>query len=149
MATLKKALDEVGKLYIKELTLQLLRAGKKASGELINSLSYEVLTTVDGYLLQISAEDYITFVDKGRKPGRFPPRKAIDKWIKTRNIKPKGITQDQLSFLISRKIKEKGIKPTNVLSKTKKNILLNINKILTKGFNSEIEEEIRKILKSL
>lgn len=48
-------------------------------------------------------------VEKGRKPGTFPPVKRMRQWVKRKGI-AKGKQADAIAFLIGRKIKEKGIK---------------------------------------
>lgn len=149
MSTIKQALNDLGEEYIKELTLQLIKAGKKSSGDLINSLDYSVLETVNGYLITITSEPYLQYVDAGRRPGTFPPVKAIEKWVKREGIRFEKYTVKQTAFVIARSIKNKGIKPTNVLDKTKRNILQNIDKIISKGFSDDIEKEILKTLQSL
>jgi hypothetical protein len=113
---LVKALEIFGKEYINELADQLKKQDKNASGDLIKSLDSRVIKTAMGtlYTIQLRAEDYLKYVDKGRRPGTYPPISAISKWTRL-----KGISQTAV-FPIARKIKEKGIKPTNVIEKTLK-----------------------------
>ena len=142
---LKGQLDALGREYIAELTSQLISADKVASGSLINSLSYEVLETVDGLILKIIADDYLQYVDQGRKPGKRPPQKAIIKWIETRGIKINKQSTKQTAFVIARSIGLKGIKPTNVLKKTQQNIYKNIQTLISKGIEIDIQEYIKNL----
>jgi hypothetical protein len=77
--------------------------GMKASGKWIDSLLVEV-TDSEGI---IWGEDYTKQLIEGRPAGKFPPIKAIEKWIYD-----KGITSDipikSLAFLIARKIAQQG-----------------------------------------
>jgi len=86
-----------------ELIDKHLAIGMKASGNWIENLSVEV--NDEGGI--IWGTDYTKQLVEGRPPGKFPPVKAIEKWIYD-----KGITSDiplsSLAFLIARKIAEQG-----------------------------------------
>lgn len=145
---LKGQLDALGREYVAELTQQLISADKVASGQLINSLDYEVLETVNGLVLKIIADDYLKFVDEGRRPGKRPPQKAILKWVEQRGIKIKKQTSSQTAFVIARSIGKKGIKPTNVLKKTQQAIFRNIQTLINKGIEIDIQEYIKNLLQT-
>jgi hypothetical protein len=148
LRNLKKQLEALGREYVAELTKQLISADKVATGQLISSLDYEVLDTVNGLFLSIISEDYLINVDKGRRPGKRPPQKAIQKWIEARNIKFKKQTPNQTAFIIARSIGKKGIKPTNVLKKTQDAIFNNIQSLVSKGIQLDINEYLEKIFKT-
>ncbi len=59
LRNLKKQLEALGREYVAELTKQLISADKVATGQLISSLDYEVLETVNGLFLSIISEDYL------------------------------------------------------------------------------------------
>jgi len=109
-------LKEFGKDYVKVLTIMLKRAGKVASGALINSLNYKLKYEAQEILMILEANDYLEYVDEGRKPGSFPPVREISKWCSL-----KGIPQEA-AWAISTNIFKFGIKPTNVIEKTIKEI---------------------------
>lgn len=95
--------------------------GKKASGALISSITPQKISINGGtYTASISLVDYWKWVENGRRPGKFPPVKAIVEWIREKPILPREVnglkpTTDQLAFLIGRKIATEGIKPGNQL----------------------------------
>jgi hypothetical protein len=142
---LKAQLEALGREYVAELARQLVSDDKVATGNLINSLDYEVLQVANGLILQILADDYLTFVDKGRKPGKRPPQKAIQKWVENRGIIIKGQSSKQTGFLIARSIGKKGIKPTNVIKKTQQALFNNIQTLISKGIQLDINEYIKNI----
>lgn len=146
LRNLKAQLDALGREYVAELTQQLISTDKVSTGNLINSLDYEVLETVNGLVLKIIADDYLQYVDQGRRPGKRPPQKAILKWVENKGIKIKKQTPSQTAFVIARSIGKKGIKPTNVLKKTQTAIFNNIQTLVNKGISLDINEYLKNLL---
>lgn len=81
-----KALEKAGQ----EITTQMANIIKEnnavASGNLLKSLSYDVEVDSGVWSLVIEYADYGRFVDKGRNPGRFPPKKDIENWMALKGI---------------------------------------------------------------
>lgn len=85
--------------------------GMKASGNWLRQLETEVYSVGSRYVGRVLGTFYTYFLVNGRKPGKRPPSKVIEKWIRVKGITPKGnITVKQLAFLIARKIGEFGTK---------------------------------------
>lgn len=86
-----------------------------ASGNLYDSVQTQVVVGDTSLQVTITLEDYWKYVEEGRKPGTFPNVDAIREWVRIKPILPSPFyggrlpTQDQLAFLIGRKIKEDGI----------------------------------------
>lgn len=125
---------------------QLISDGKKATGNLINSVRGYVEYKGTILSVVIDVADYWRYVEYGRKPGKFPPIDKIRQWIKVKPVLPrpgkngKLPTENQLAFLISRKIAKKGIPATHSLSKT-------VNSF---NLRSQIMKELeRQVLKTL
>jgi hypothetical protein len=124
----------------KESTFQ---APVSASGKLANSLRYEITDTQ----LVIYSEDYIYFSVYGRKPSvnGTKPGKLIDsikQWIKDKPI-ISDISENQLAYLITRKIHREG--SSIYLFSGKKNTGLLDNVITTemiKEFNDKFTKQI-------
>jgi len=122
--------EEFGELLVTNLKQGLKDEGKSNSGSLVNSIRYTVKTNSDGKaVLALEAEDYLRFVDKGRKPGTFPNITAISKWARAKGISQRAV------FPIAKKIADEGIEATNVVStsidKTVKAFLPKYKKQLT------------------
>jgi hypothetical protein len=112
----KKLANEFGKDYVKILVAQL--KGNKpypkvASGSLINSINYRLQDTANGINVILLANDYLKYVDEGRKPGTYPPIQAIQRWVSIKGL-PK-----EAAWAIRTNIFKFGIKPTRVLAKTR------------------------------
>jgi hypothetical protein len=140
---LREALEIFGTEYINELTAQLRKSDKNASGNLIRSLETKIIKTGFGteYTLEIRGADYLEFVDRGRKPGKQPPLRAIQKWTKIKGINPKA------AYPIARSIGENGIKATNVIA----NSLRKVNKgralrVLEEGYFDWVDQMVDKMI---
>jgi len=131
-------LKQFGKDYVKILTIMLKRAGKSASGALINSLDFRLKREAKEILIILESNDYLEWVDKGRKPGSWPPVDAIRKWVSL-----KGIPQTAV-YPIGKKIFDFGIEPTNVIDKTIKEIQTSNN--FRKRYEDEMIENVEEII---
>lgn len=102
---------------------RLLNDDKKASGQLLNSITSEIKVGGEQFTVVLNLVDYWKYVEEGRKPGKFPPPKAILKWITVKPVIPRPIhgklpTKQQLAFLIGRKIATEGIEAGHQLKET-------------------------------
>lgn len=130
-------IDKVAELYKNNVPV--------ASGSFKNSISGEVIVNGSSYLAVLNLSEVWKYIEEGRRPGTFPPVNAIKEWITIKAITPKPFTlpngksriptTNQLSYLIGRKIKEKGIEPKPILKKTiddlKPELFDNLSKSLT------------------
>lgn len=135
-----KVLNEYGNDVAELYKRNLLEDNAKASGDLINSVKYIYEQRGNSYAVSLSLNDYWKYVEHGRKPGKWPPPSAIRKWIEIKPVLPRPMkngklpTLNQLTYLISRKIGEEGIRPRNILEKTLEDI------------NREYEDKISEAL---
>jgi len=145
---LKEQLDKIGKEVVADIVKQLLDADKKATGNLINSLRYEVLETVDSVLLNIISLDYLENIDKGRRPGaKQPPISSIIPWVQAKGLKVGNKGIESTAFAIAKSISVKGIKPLGIKQKVIDNIINNKTQLISEGFSKDIIEQIDKIIK--
>ena len=93
-----------------------------ATGNLLDTSIFKAIRDNEVIYLNASLPEYWKYVEYGRKAGgKYPPRKAIENWIKVKNIQPypdkNGMTPttQQLAFLICRSIAINGIQPKNLL----------------------------------
>lgn len=122
-------LNRYGRDLTNELRQQLIRAGKKASGNLIKSLDWEVVNNGGEYTISILAEDYLIYVDKGRKKGTPPPIQAIREWVSIKGF------EEGSEYPIAKGIGENGIDPTNVIDKSINNVDLELTSFVDGLFN--------------
>ena len=143
----KKALDNYKKIVVSELKRQL----NKPGSNLENSIVGGKINNADGFT--ISMNEYGTFVNDGRRPGKFPPRQKIEDWINKKGIKPKTLksgktpTLRQLGFLIGRSISRNGIKPVrffDVIDKIEPKMTKEIEAAYLKDLELELDKKIPK-----
>ena len=68
----------------------------------------------DVFSINMDVPDYWWFGENGRKAGKMPPIESVLKWIRIKRIIPRPLngelpTQEQLAFLIARKIGRYGV----------------------------------------
>lgn len=124
---LEKAINDFITDFIQTYKGLLIRDNKKATGDLINSIKpIEIEFSNNKISGSISLREYWKYIEYGTGPQHipdkrqqyWPPRDKILKWVKIK-IKPalprpvNGIKsiEKKLTFLISRKIHDDGIKP--------------------------------------
>lgn len=122
--TLISTLQEYASALAQDYKDRLIADDKVASHQLINSISTEIKVGSDSFLVVLNVVDYFKWVENGRKPGgKFPPIDKILSWIKVKPVIPRPMngklpTEQQLAFLIGRKIATEGIAPGNQLKET-------------------------------
>jgi len=142
-----KLANEFGKDYVKILVALLKnntvpsRAGlrpypKVASGKLVQSINYRLQPLATGIQVQLLSEDYLKYVDKGRRPGTYPPIQAIKRWAAI-----KGIPQEA-AWAIRKNIFKFGIKPTRVIARTR--FTIEKNRKYVQKYEKSIVDQITK-----
>lgn len=120
LATLDEYAEKAKELYKRKLTEKEINASYK----LLNSVETTVKRNDDEFIVSINLEPYWYYVENGRGPGKFPPVSKILDWIRIKPVIPYSDsrgrlpTEEQLAFLISRKIAEQGTEGRNVLYET-------------------------------
>ena len=143
---LRKQLEIIGVDAIGFITKILVEKDKQVTGNLIKSLDFKIVQQTNDLMLEILAAPYYSVVDKGRKPGKMPPIKPIQKWVDRKGIKFKNMSQGQTAFVIARSIGKKGIKGIDVTNKLIKEIIQNKEKLIKQGAIDDINEFIQDFI---
>jgi hypothetical protein len=128
----------------------LIRNKKVASGRLINSVRYTINS--QGKIKFLYDKDG-KWVTSGRKRNsRFPPPAAISKWIKQKGLRGRDaktgrfIKDKTLTYLISRGIAKKGIKPLPfmkmAIDKTIKQLPKILKPVVAKSAKAQVLKDI-------
>lgn len=111
MELLHAALFTVGRFIQKELSEELMAQGHKATGDLINSIKFDISNFgSDGMVLDISFFKYGIFVDSGRKAGKKRvPMVALIAWVIEKGIARGDAEVLRAAYAIREKIFKEGI----------------------------------------
>lgn len=143
---LYKALgDELKKNLIQELR----RTKAIASGDLLKSVNFTVQLTPQGAVINLNGNDYITYVDEGRKPGKYAPVSALKQWVKAKGIATDDAKVTAVAFAINTKIKRQGIKARPILEKTFDQNLPLYDKIIDEVLNKDLDKYLQQKLNEL
>lgn len=155
-------LNKFAKAVIKSSRQNLTKKGHKATGALYKSLDYDLNVSKNSFSLEFIMSEYGAFVDlgvKGKKssrkapqsPFRFkskmPPSRPLDKWIKTRGIRGRNakgqfITNNSLSYLIRRNIRDTGLKASLFFTKPFEAAFKHLPDDLIEQFGLDIDDFI-------
>lgn len=121
-----EVLNEYAQAWANAYKAELIAEGKRATGDLIRSVSGEVVIENDVYSAVLNVADYYKYVEWGRKKGgKMPPISAILKWVQVKPViaRPNTLTglvptQEQLAYAIAKSIQQNGIEPTYALRGT-------------------------------
>lgn len=116
------ALNKFGKYLVAESRKNLTKKKKNVTGNLYQSLAYEIITGPNSLDFDFLMAEYGEWVDKGRKAGKMPPFGAIYAWTARRRLQFKDNSGKFLSYAetarkVMIKIKAKGIEPSNFYSR--------------------------------
>jgi len=126
--------------------------GVKASGEYGSALKI----TQKGKDTIITGAKHSEYTEHGRRAGKFPNVGAIRKWIIDKHITPDNpkISNNQLAYLIGRKIAKKGVKGSAKRYKKSSNLfesefntktIQELNDELLEVTQTQVTDELRKL----
>jgi len=155
MITLEQALVKVGEELKAAMQNELKSNGSYNTGDLSNSIDYEVLQNGDGYQLARRMLAYGNYVDQGigRRPGKMPPQQDIIDWIDLKRIPiPTGLQKETFAFLIARKIGDKGTnpRPRPFINPSISKVMRDSGeKLIGEGATNEIVQAVNEQLQSI
>lgn len=141
-------LNDFGKFLVDEYKDRLILNDVNASDTLYKSVKFNVENNGKTFEVQITLEDYWKYVENGRKPGKWPPINAIQKWVEIKPVLPRPMangklpTTQQLAFLIARKIGLEGIKPRPLLQQSVNEVWEVMKEHLEEALAKDLEKEI-------
>lgn len=137
-------INDIARELADEYKRLLQNKNKIATGTLYN-FTYEAEFRDGHFLVYFNLPNYWKYVEEGRKAGKMPPIESIKQWIQVKPLIPqpdkygKIPTNDQLAYLVARKIGRDGIPATHSLQEAIYN-----NEPLIDDFLSEFTGAIYK-----
>lgn len=108
-AAIKRGQAQAGKSIVADLRRRTVIADKLFRREVLEGWRW----TPQGLKLVIdNSAPHLVFVERGRKPGKMPPSKALRPWAEKR------LGDGRLAFVVARAIGRRGIKPTPILTRS-------------------------------
>lgn len=144
-------LKQYGNEIINTYRRKLYEGGSIATGTLGNTISATVNAEDGIYTVTLNLESYWRYLEYGRLPGKFPNIDAIRKWIQVKPVIPytyngKLPTLNELTFLISRKIANKGIEPTYYLNRTLDEINMQpLEDAVTQSLEQKLDDSLKQL----
>lgn len=148
---LQEALEEIGKEIRNRYQDFLIQPDEKgynriASGNLLNSVDFLVLRGNRDIWVELHLEDYWKYLEYGTEP-HWPPVDKIKEWIKIKPVLPRPIngklpTQEQLAYLIGRKISREGTQAYMYLNKTIDSLNAWISRKIEDAVTQDLEEDV-------
>lgn len=144
---LTRALELLGEDYVKKMTEILLAKNKRATGELIRSLGWEILPEVDKLILNLYAASHLEYVQNGRRPNsKPPPYRVLLPWLRARGITFQNKSEKGTAIIIAKSIGKKGIKPVREIKQTLQKIYDNKANLIARAAREDIEDLINQYL---
>jgi hypothetical protein len=90
-----KTLEQIGQQVVDEMKAIIMKGymGRPAvaTGNLLNSIQYDVQVNGGVWTLVVEYADYGKWVNNGRNPGKFPPKAAIEQWVRLKGLPDKAV----------------------------------------------------------
>tara|TARA_R110000823_G_scaffold58254_1_gene140430 strand:+ start:154 stop:627 length:474 start_codon:yes stop_codon:yes gene_type:complete len=137
LSNVRALLTRYGTTVTNEAKNRLKGADKVATGKLLNSIAFSIITVGQKLVIRWVAEDYLEFVDKGRPEGKQPPLDKIKAWAAV-----KGIPESK-AFGIAAAIGENGVAPTNFWTISSTRRQKQFNKQLETAYGKDLEVDIQ------
>ena len=149
---LAETLNSMADYFIELARQNLTEDNSIATGELYNSFEKIIEIGEDYFKVSVSMADYWKYVNGGRSPGKFPPPDAIRNWIEVKPVNPYPLSNgkipsvEQLTFLISRKIANDGIEPTDFYDKAKEEAIRRFEKAIDEAIGEDVMDFINELV---
>lgn len=156
--SVKESLELFGKRVQQQSRSNLTRLDKKVSGNLYDSVKFDLDVHKNSFRLSFLMEDYGQFVDKGVKgsvssakapnspfsyKSKMPPTRVFDKWIVSRGFAPRNngkfTSRESLKFAIATNVFKFGIKTTNFFSRPFENEFKKLPTEVVEAYGLELE----------
>lgn len=131
--SLIRALDRAGQ--------EVAREERRAAPKAFSTLTQSIRVAKDAKFSRLIAPDvnYARYVEEGTKPGKMPPRQALEPWLKFRA----GISGRELrnrSFLLARYIQRHGTKAHPFVAPTAEKMRGRVLALLREGVDRGVRE---------
>ena len=128
----------------KNLINELKRTGSIATGSLLKSIDFDLKKNKDGFTIIMNANEYLIFIEKGRKPGRYAPIKPLQKWVRAKKLATKPNEVNSIAWAVNNKIKREGIAPKGVVTNAYNKSLPMFDKLIKTTLDEDLQKYLTK-----
>ena len=140
---LGEVINRFGSLIINQMKDELQSNGKVATGELLDSLSFEFQVDAERILVQFLSADYGQYIEQGRAAGSYVPIDALKKWCEVKGL------PEEAAFPINQHIFKFGIKPQPFILQPINNLKQDFIIALMVAYGKQVQIEVTGILNQL
>lgn len=122
-----------------------------ASGELLNTLEYQIDKGTTSISVSLKLQDYWKYLEEGTKP-HWPPVSKMLEYVKVKPVLPsktyngKLPTEEQLAYLIGRKIAREGTEGTHALKETLAEVNAKYESLIGEAIYKDLDNAVMAIL---
>jgi hypothetical protein len=151
---LETELNIVGAFMANILIAEIVAKGKVASGNLRDSVEYQITRTENSYQVDLLADRYINNVSDGRKKG-YPNGgdgsflKALIEWVKIKSIESDDKKAKAAAWAIREAIFKRGIPATNIIEFAIEQIDRQIDEMVTAAIDKDIKNHFNEMFNKL
>ena len=151
---LETELNIVGAFMANILIAEIVAKGKVASGNLRDSVEYQITRTENSYQVDLLADRYINNVSDGRKKG-YPNGgdgsflKALIEWVKIKSIESDDKKAKAAAWAIREAIFKRGIPATNIIEFAIEQIDRQIDEMVTAAIDRDIKNHFNEMFNKL
>lgn len=135
-------LDTLGEDMVLRIVKILKLKNKIASGNLVDSIEYIIGKNKGESTIKLLADYYFTYVNNGRRPGKFVPGDDLKEWMSVKGIPAEAYWPIQM------KIKRDGIKATYILEEALSGLEAQYASELESLWGEEYSKEFEKIFRN-
>lgn len=153
-----ETLQEWGEIIAQQYKDTLNNEGITASGKLVNSVKTVFSQNGGIYEVSLQMEEYWRAIEEGRGPtkntGNGELRRAILDWIRIKPVVPRPYngklpTEEQLAYLISRKIHTLGYEGRYPLKRTIDELRADIIRDITEAVQKDLNKDVLVMLHTI
>lgn len=148
---IKRVLAEFGNALSEQYKEKLTEDDRIASGRLISSVNSKVVVDNNTFIVELNLEEWWKFIEFGTKP-HMPPVNKILEWVKVKQILPTPMangklpTEQQLAWMIAKKIDRVGTEGTPNLNETIDETVMDYEHIIEEALDQDVMECFDELL---
>lgn len=140
-------LNTLGDRLIDIYRKNLAQTDTNASGALGNTINYIVEKDDLTYSVDINIEDYWKYIEEGRRPGKFPSVESIRNWVRIKPVIPRPFngklpTENQLVYLIGKKIQDEGTEGKHLMQLSLEELEMNWMQLIDAAIQKDLENQV-------